>query len=276
MTLQVLHDTIEEIPEAHRELYTEEGGKFKLTGISGVKTQADIDNVSEALRKEKEDHKDTKGKLRIWDDFNIDDVTGKLDQFDSLKIAAEKNLDEEHIEKLVEARTKSKIAPFERELKIVKEQLQLADGKVTTYEADNSKRAINDAVFNANKTSKMGKIHDTAMDDAMMLGQSMLTINDQGKVVTKDNVGVTPGVEADVWFSEMTNIRPHWFLESKSGGAKGGDGGGPSGSNPWSSGSWNITQQGQYIKQHGMDKAKQMAKSVGSMVGAIEAPVTPK
>lgn len=40
--------------------------------------------------------------------------------------------------------------------------------------------------------------------------------------------------------------------------------------NPWSAAGWNITKQGQLLKVIGADKATQMAKSVGSFVGATK------
>ena len=41
MPLKVIHDTLEDIPEAYRELYSEKNGKWELTGIVGLVTQAD-------------------------------------------------------------------------------------------------------------------------------------------------------------------------------------------------------------------------------------------
>lgn len=42
--------------------------------------------------------------------------------------------------------------------------------------------------------------------------------------------------------------------------------------NPWSREGWNITQQGEYFRKHGMANARTAAKSVGSYIGATRPP----
>ena len=50
MALQAVYDTLEEIPEEYyRDLYEEKAGKHELTGVSGFKSQADIDRLQSAL-----------------------------------------------------------------------------------------------------------------------------------------------------------------------------------------------------------------------------------
>jgi hypothetical protein len=54
--------------------------------------------------------------------------------------------------------------------------------------------------------------------------------------------------------------------------------------NPWSYNDWNLTKQGAFVKQHGMEKASQMAKQACTTVGGLkpskaptaqDAPTTP-
>jgi hypothetical protein len=40
--------------------------------------------------------------------------------------------------------------------------------------------------------------------------------------------------------------------------------------NPWSERAWNISAQGRYVREHGMDKARETAAKVGSRVGATK------
>lgn len=44
------------------------------------------------------------------------------------------------------------------------------------------------------------------------------------------------------------------------------------GTNPWSKAGWNLTRQGQIVREKGSDTAKRMAESVGSSLGAIAPP----
>ena len=43
--LELSYDTKDAIPNGFAELYTEKDGKFVLTGVNGMKTQTDVDNV---------------------------------------------------------------------------------------------------------------------------------------------------------------------------------------------------------------------------------------
>ncbi len=93
----------------------------------------------------------------------------------------------------------------------------------------------------------------------------------EGKYVTKDGVGVTPGLEPKEWFKDFQEKRPHWWPASQGGNSRGA--GGPTGKNagnPWSEAGWNVTAQGKYITQHGEAKANEAALSVGSKIGATK------
>ena len=48
--------------------------------------------------------------------------------------------------------------------------------------------------------------------------------------------------------------------------------GGIKGDNPWSKAGWNLTKQGAYAKEHGVEKAQDAAKSAGSAFGATHPP----
>jgi hypothetical protein len=116
------------------------------------------------------------------------------------------------------------------------------------------------------------KVIDSAEEDALLLAERMFEVSEDGRVTTRDGVGVTPGVEPDVWFTEMQAKRIHWWPPSEGGGARGGKGGNGVGSNPWSTKNWNITAQMQYVTQHGEEKGRQMAELAGSSLGAIAPP----
>ena len=68
MPLKAIHDTIDDIEEPYRDLYTEKNGKWELTGIAGAFTQANMDRVQAALDKERAEHKATQDKLAVWAD----------------------------------------------------------------------------------------------------------------------------------------------------------------------------------------------------------------
>ena len=107
-----------------------------------------------------------------------------------------------------------------------------------------------------------------------MLGERVFEVReDDGAVVTRDNVGVTPGIKATDWLAEIQPTRAHWWAQSSGGGAGGGGGnGGSFGKNPWSKDNWSLTEQGKVATEKGMETAERMAKAVGSTIGATKAP----
>lgn len=268
MTLKAIHDSLAEIPEGYRPLYTEKNGKFELTGIDGVKTQADIDRLQASLTKERNEHKATRDKLAPWGELNPEEVQAKLDLIPELEAAAKGKLDDAKIEEIVQRRLegtlKSKIAPVERENKTLKQLLAEKEQMVSTLTGRERQRAIHDSV---RKSLISRKVINEAHEDALLLADRIFEVTDEGKVVTRDNVGVTPGLEPDAWLAEIQDKRPHWFPGTSGGGAGGNRGGGSGSANPWSADGWNMTAQGAYLRQYGRERAEQMAKAAGTTVG---------
>ena len=93
MALKDIHDTLEEIPEVYRELYTQKGERFECTGISGMKTSADVARVQAAHNHEKDNHRETKAKLEVWGELVHGDVVKSLDRIEELEAAAGGKLD---------------------------------------------------------------------------------------------------------------------------------------------------------------------------------------
>ncbi len=268
MKLKLILDSIESLPTDIQALYTEKDGKFHLTGVEGMKTQTDIDYVKTILEKEREAHKDTKKKLEDFHGLNmpVEEVLAKLDRFDELEAAAGDKIDETKLNEMVETRLKTKTAPLERDLdKLRKENLEL-NGKVGEFETKDRTRGIHDAV---RKAATSGKVIGTAVDDILMLAERVFDIDETGAVVTKDNVGVTPGVDPAVWLTDMQEKRPHWWAPSQGGGAGGSGGGSGFANNPFSADHWNMTEQGKLVRENA-DRASQMAKAAGTVVGGAK------
>jgi hypothetical protein len=272
MVLKDTHDKLEDIPEQFQELYTEKNGRYELTGIAGVKTSADVERLQAALTKERNDHKATKEKLHVWDDYDHDEIVKKLDLLPELEAAAKGKLDEAQIEEMVERRVKgtinSQLSPLERKIK----QLEKENGELKTtnemWVGKDRTRKVHDAV---RKQLTEQKVLMDAHEDALLLADRVFEVReDDGAIVTKEGAGVTPGLDPAGWLTEMQDRRRHWWGESVGGGTvgSGGRGGGPlAGKNPFSAEHWNMTEQGRIYKQHGRDRAEQLAKAAGTSLG---------
>lgn len=284
--LKTIYDTAEDIPEGYAELYVERNGKMELTGIEGVKTQTDIDTLQGALRKEKTDHKAAKEALLKFADINADEVHAQLDELAETKarleaVTKDGKLDEAKLEPIIEARIRKISAPLERDKNLLTRQLTDAqkaveaankerDGLRTTLTESSIERAIREAAQNS-------KLISTAIEDAVAQGVRVFEVAEGGDIITRDGVGVTPGIRPTDWLKDMQEKRPHWWPQSVGGGAGGGRGGAVNrADNPWSAEGWNLTKQGQVVRTQGIDKANVMAGQVGSKVGDTKAVVVAK
>lgn len=276
MPLAAIVEKLDDVPEAFRELYSERNGKFEFTGVTGLKTQADIDRLSESLTKERSDHKTVKQELATvknglgsWSALKPEEIAANIDGYDALKLAAESagNVNAEEVGKRVQAELSRHTAPLERKIKELGDNLGTATEQIVGYQGKDRQRAIHDAVRKARIGSN---VRETAEDDVLLLAEQMFDVGEDGRVTTKDGVGVTPGVEPDVWLTEMQPKRPHWWPDSFGGGSKGGNRNGNTAiENPWGPGKlWNITKQMAYVKEHGEEKAAQLAGLAGSHLGA--------
>lgn len=267
MAIKAIVDKLDDVPEQYRDLYTEKNGKFELTGVEGFKTQADIDRVQSGLVKERNEHKETKTRLSAWGDRKPDEVIAILDRVPELEAAAAGKIDENKINTMVETRISGKLAPVQRQVQTLTTQLGERDAIIVGFQQKERTRAIHDDVRGA--ISKTQGFQGSAAEDALMLAERVFEVNEEGKVVTKDGVGVTPGIDATVWLTEMQQKRPHWWGPTQGGGA-GGSGGRPNGGgkNPWSHDGWNMTEQAKVYREN-PQRAEQMATSAGTKLGGM-------
>lgn len=263
MSLKAILESLDNVPEHFHELYTEKNGRWELTGIEGVKTQADVDRLQSALSKERNDHKVTRERYAVLGERNPDEILTILDRIPELEAAAAGKIDDEKLNEMVEGRIKTKLAPVEREKAGLLAKVTELTGAVEQYQLRERTRSIHDEVRRAATASK---VLPEALEDALMLAERVFEVDEDGRVVAKDGVGCTPGVDPAVWLTELQSKRPHWWGPSHGGGAQGNNRGGAGGSNPWSAESWNMTEQGRILMEN-RARAEQLAKSAGTTIG---------
>lgn len=272
-TLELSYDTIDLVPEAFRSLFSDASGKAVLTGINGLKTVADVTNVQEALRKERSDHAAVKESLKPWLALGKkpDEVLSQLDRISELEAAAGGKIDETKIQSMVESRLVQKTAPLERQVRELTTELATTKQERDDLKSGLQRRDMGDVIRGV--ATEM-KVVPTAMADIERAAQDFLERDENGQFIVKaGQSGLTAGLDVKGFMKEMQKQRPHWWPVSAGGGAGGGGGGFGGEANPWASASWNLTAQGNIVKEKGMAVAEAMAKSVGSKVGATKAPV---
>ena len=99
-----------------------------------------------------------------------------------------------------------------------------------------------------------------------------MEVQDDGNVITKENAGVTPGLDPVAWLTDQQEKRPYLWGVTQGGGAGGARNKIAIKDNPWTRENWNLTAQGRVMRDQGMEKAKEMAAQAGSKVDAIAPP----
>lgn len=266
MALKAFYAKQEEVPAEVASYYVEKDGKWVLDVEGGIKTPGDVAAVQEALRKERADHKKTKGDLDKWAALgeNPEEVQTKIDSIAELEAAATGDV-KAQVEAQVAAKLKTSEVKTQRELDALKKQVNDLGTENTGLKTAEKTRKIRDALGTA---SSELKVIDSAKEDVLMYA-SNFDVDEAGKVVTKEGEGVLPGLDPQVWLTEMGVKRPHWFPMSEGGGAPGGqrNKGGGYPNNPWTAKSWNMTEQSKVYQELGADRAAQMAKAAGTTIG---------
>lgn len=262
MALEYIYDTRDQIPEGYADLYTEKDGKFVLTEVNGIKTPEDVERVQTALRKERDEHKGTKDKLRSFGDLNPEEARKAIDRLPELEALVGKEGDlEKKIEEAASARVKAATAPLERKLNEVQEERDRLSSERDSFEMEIRNRTFRDVVGSA---ARKAKVQSSAVDDIVVVARDHFEEVD-GKLVTKEGAPVGQGLDPTAYFKEMERHRPHWWPVSEGGGARGGSGA-PGGKNPFSHENWNLTEQGR-IYRSDPKEADRLAKAAGTSVG---------
>lgn len=277
MALKVVVDSLDGVPEGARDQYREttDGGKTVYTlDIDG---KLDGHPLARTILTENKTYRDrikaTNDTLTAWkpviDRFEKPDAAqALLDRLPELEAAATGKIDDKALEALVEGRLRAKVAPIERERDQWKTKASELENVNTELTAKERRRLVVGAVGAAARTLK---VLDTAYEDVELYGERLFELDDAGNVVTKDGVGVTPGLSPKAWLEDMQPKRPHWWGASAGGGAGGnrGGGGGAGGANPWAHDTWNITQQAAILNDPngGRDRAARLAQAAGSVNG---------
>jgi hypothetical protein len=279
MRLKTIYDTADEIPEGYADLYTERNGRWELTAVEGVKTQADIDRVQAALVKERNDHKQTKAAFAPFEGLDVETVVAnqhKLEEVTAQLEAINKDgrVDEAKLEPIIAARIKQAVAPLERDkvnlerkVDTLSKTVHEKDSEVLNLKSSITMDSIERTVREA---AAQEKVQVTALDDVVLRGSRIFEKTEDGRVITRDVPGTIPGLSPKEWLKDMADKAPHWWPASVGGGSQGG--GGPRGTyggsnNPWSKEGWNLTKQGALVRQLGEQKASEIAAQAGAKIG---------
>lgn len=270
--IKASYEKEEDIPEAHKELFehNEASKKWILVNIEGIDTEGNVQRLTTTVAAIRKENSALKDKLKLYGETTPEQITGFQDKIHELEALVEAGgkPDQEKIERLVDAKVKAKLGPVERENKQLHEKLAASEGNSTKLSGDINKMKIDLAVRAA--ATKAGVV-PSAVEDILALAGGIFEVTEvdgKQKIITRDGIGVTPGLEPEAYLADVGPNKPHWFPGSNGAGAGGGRfGAGFAGNNPWNAATWNMTEQGQIVKTQGLEKAQEMARRAGTTVG---------
>jgi len=217
MTLQVVVETIEAVPEALRSFYVEKDGKFHLPveGVVSAEEHKTFRNNNIQLLKQNKE---------LLEKFEgIDPVKVRELQEQQRKLEEGKLLTEGKAEEVFAAR----LAPVKKDFET---KLTAAEQRALAAERRLEGLLIDDAIRDA--ATKAG-VRPTAVEDVLLRGRQAFKLVD-GKAVPMSGDEVLYGktgqpMSMDEWLAALTEKAPHLFEQSQGGGAQGARGGGGSG-----------------------------------------------
>lgn len=276
MALKASVESLDDLPDAVKSEYKEfTDPKTKTTvyildidgGIDMLPAARSLKDEAARRRVEAKAATDALGKFKVLGDRDVNEIVTMLDRFPELEAAAAGKLDDTKINGIVETRLKAKLAPLERERDTLKTQVAERDTTIGEYTKKERTRMISGELL---KAAREAKVTDSAMEDIELYGDRVFEVTEDGHVVTKDGVGVTPGLSAKDWLSDMQAKRPHWWGPSTGGGANGGrPNGGAGGTNPFTAENWNLTEQGKLVNTD-RKRADALAAQAGTTVGGLK------
>ncbi len=268
MALDMIVESLDSVGEAFRGEYVERDGKFVLD-VTGAFSEVDRNKLQESLRKERDDHKSTRGKLKAFGENTPDSFTTLSDKAEELQLAldATEGSDEERAaknEELAERKALAKIRPLERQLKTVNEAMLGITSERDGLLSDKRRAKILGTVLSPKLLKEVGIVAE-ASDDVELWALHNFEVDEHSeKVVSKESLG-TPGLGPKDVFTEMkaNGQRRHWFGPTQGAGAAGGKGGEQFENNPFSEETFSLTRIGQLVKAD-TAKAVRMAKAASS------------
>ncbi len=241
--LKAFYESLDAIPEAHRDLYKETDGKWHLQveGMVAKEKVTEFRDNNVALAKE---NKTLKASVEAYGAITPDQAKELWEKKEAIESGKAPN--KEAIDKAVAARVEELNTAHKKQ---VDELMTSRDSMAVQLE----ELTITDAVVNAG--TKHG-LKASAKLDITMRARQIFKLKD-GKPVALQPDGETPiygkdGVTAltiDEWAEKQREEAPHLFGESKGSGAPGGGSGGTTKtSNPWKAETRSLTRQGEIVK----------------------------
>jgi hypothetical protein len=247
--LKKSYESLTLVPEALQEYYVERDGRAMLQ----VEGMVDSDRLKE-FRDENIRLKQEFDKFKDVDPAKYAELKAKEKDLEDGKLLKKDGFDAAVQQRVAEAKAAAE--------KAVSEAKREAEEARASLERHRMSIAIRDA-------GKKYGLRSGAESDLEARGAMTLKLVD-GKLVAHDTASGTPLYDADAnpmthekWIEKLTKEAPHLFEASQGAGGTGGNSTSHLGSNPFSSKTFNLTEQGRLMKENPALAQRMKAAAVG-------------
>jgi len=249
MKLDITVASLDAVEERFHDLYSKEGDAYRLTGVKDMKSPSDVANLTAELTKARSALDSLNAKAMPYLELgDLQDITTKLSRVTELEAAGGGKFDESKVAEVAEARVNAIVKPLEATNAKLQQQIADQTAVIKQYESDRKQLTIKTEIDAAIKKAGVApEFYDTVH----LMAEKIFTVNENNKVITKENVGCTPYTEPAVWLAERQSLTPYWWGVSNGGGAMGSNGGNKSvGDNPWSPQTFSMKRQGEILQEN--------------------------
>jgi hypothetical protein len=219
VALKAILESLDEVPEAHRELYVEKDGRFQLD-VEGVVPQERFKEFRDnniRLMKEREDLQKKLASYSDVDPQTYQEAIKKLQAFDDKKM-----LDEGKVEELLTIRTERLRNDYENQIKAFQKKLAELESHSTTLGAELAKERIDGRLREV--AGRVG-IEETALPDLINRGRQVWRLVEGEPVAMQGEqliYGKDPAkpISMEEWADGLADQAPHLFKASTGGGAQ--------------------------------------------------------
>ena len=252
MALNFELESLDGLPEAHRELYVQRDGKYVLD-VEGAESRTRVTEFRDNNVRLLKENEDLRKAAERFKDIDLDEYQKLLaDRRDSREKDLLKKGD---VDQIIAERTEAMAAAH-------KKALDERDGRIAALEGSLSQELIHNRLRQGGIAANVRK---EALEDLLMYGDRTWKLGSDGRPVAQDANGQpmfnTDGepMTIDEWVDARRQDRPHWFEGSSGGGARHGsnNGGGAAQINRRPVSEWSEAEKLSFIKEHGREAYEQ-------------------
>jgi hypothetical protein len=219
MKLKAILDSLDDVPEALRELYVARDGKYHLDEIEGYEPTGRLKEFRDnniKLLKERDELKTQLGKFADIDPEKYQEALKKLQDLDDKQM-----MDDGKIEELLQTRTERLRSDYESKLKSYDKKFTDQDSQIKTLSDELSKERIDGRLREAAGTVGVRK---TAIPDLINRGRQVWRLVEGEPVAMRGEeilYGKDPAkpIGMPEWIESLATDAPHLFETSSGGGA---------------------------------------------------------